>query len=139
MKPSCHHCSNLNKFRPAYMKFPIDHYLRETRDRNSPIACPVLKNTKCLNCGRMGHTQSHCLTYSRKFEEIVPLVDHSKVDNRFDVLMEDDSSVEYASSVEDASSSFEGEFLRDGTFRPKSPDYPPPFYTDEHFITCEKV
>lgn len=120
--PVCVHCSNYNKFRPAHLQVATDHYLRLTRDRASPIACPLLKNTKCLNCGEKGHTRSHCSGYLPKHEEpFFPL----KKNNRFDVLMEDSSSSSsdsdlhvFTFSIEDASNC---------RFRPRSPDYPPPF------------
>ena len=136
LTPSCPHCINLNRFRPFYSHVPTDHFLRETRDRNSPVVCPMLKNVECSSCGLKGHTQSHCTNYtSLKIYNGVPewrlckppsilirkdvqtqinksvssIKEHCK--SRFDILFEDDSSEEDDES---------------GPFRPRSPDYPPP-------------
>lgn len=50
--PPCAHCRNLG--------LPTNHPLRQSADPKSPVVCPVLKNTQCLNCGDLGHTASHC-------------------------------------------------------------------------------
>jgi hypothetical protein len=50
--PPCAHCRNLG--------LPTNHALRQSADPKSPVVCPVLKSTKCLKCGDLGHTASHC-------------------------------------------------------------------------------
>ena len=56
--PQCAHCTNLNRSRATPL--PTDHYLRDNRDPNHRVICPVLKSTYCTNCGNKGHTRSHC-------------------------------------------------------------------------------
>ena len=114
LTPSCPHCINLNRFRPFYSHVPTDHFLRETRDRNSPVVCPMLKNVECSSCGFKGHTQSHCTNYHKKkqINKSVPVeeVITENRKSRFDILFESDESDDDES----------------GPFRPRSPDYPPP-------------
>jgi hypothetical protein len=45
----CKHCTNLG--------LPSDHPLRNGHQ----VVCPVLKNTKCQRCGKLGHTVSRCV------------------------------------------------------------------------------
>ena len=122
LTPTCPHCINLNRNRPPDLHLPTDHYLRETRDRTSPIACPMLKQIECPLCGLKGHTRSHCKTGKFSITESPP-PNQAKVNiitNRFASLFCDDSSSE--DEVEYSNVVFEG------PFRPKSPDYPPPDY-----------
>lgn len=65
--PFCRFCFDNN------INGPHDHYIRETKDSNSRIVCPLLLNTKCLNCNKKGHTTKYCVVkipFKTKFTEI---------------------------------------------------------------------
>jgi hypothetical protein len=123
--PYCKHCVNLNRTLSPSDRVPVDHYLRKTRDPNSPVICPELLKTKCPECGIYGHTKFYCLnkmtswrSYEKKFENlkqnIIPPSSYSKDYNVFANLSNDsdsDNDNVYDSVVK---------------FRPNSPDYPPP-------------
>jgi hypothetical protein len=51
--PYCPHCANLGLVSNT-------HFLRKTPDKNSPVVCPILLNTECKQCGKLGHTVSFC-------------------------------------------------------------------------------
>jgi hypothetical protein len=130
--PQCPHCTNLNRSRRSSDLLPVDHFLRESRDPLSPIVCPELKSTQCQLCFVLGHTRSHCpsqikswrsyATQNKVYEK--PNILDKKLDkhelsvNKFSVLLEDESDSDSDSS--------DPIYNRDGTFRPRSPDYPPP-------------
>lgn len=134
--PQCPHCTNLNLNRRSSDLLPVDHYLRESRDPSSPIVCPELKKTQCQMCFLFGHTRSHCPSQikswrsyaSQNKEEQKDSVDinmakkiSDKPDmsiNKFSALLQDDSDTESDSS--------DSIYHRDGRFRPRSPDHPPP-------------
>ena len=132
--PQCPHCSNLNMSRRSGDLLPTDHFLRESRDPSSPTVCPELKNTQCQLCFKMGHTRSHCPSQIKSWRSYamqnkVNILDNNvkvkilnKTDvfvNKFSALLQDDSD----SDVSDGSDCI---YNKDGTFRPRSPDYPPP-------------
>ena len=52
----CKICKDTGKTREEY----TNHYVRETRDHNSPIVCPTLLATVCRYCKGTGHTVSKC-------------------------------------------------------------------------------
>ena len=39
---------------------PHDHFVRETRDPNSAVTCPLLLATECSFCHKKGHTAKYC-------------------------------------------------------------------------------
>ncbi len=39
---------------------PHDHFVRETRDPNSAVTCPLLLATECSFCHTKGHTAKYC-------------------------------------------------------------------------------
>jgi hypothetical protein len=49
----CAHCKNLGLDYTS-------HYLRKSAEPQSPVVCPVLLNTLCMQCGKKGHTRSYC-------------------------------------------------------------------------------
>lgn len=132
--PQCPHCTNLNRSRRSSDLLPVDHFLRESRDPSSPIVCPELKSTQCQMCFVLGHTRSHCpsqikswRSYAKQEKQKENSLDKVKVKNldkpelsvnKFSVLLEDESD-----SDSDGSDPI---YHRDGSFRPRSPDYPPP-------------
>jgi len=135
--PQCPHCSNLNRSRRSSDLLPIDHFLRESRDPSSPVVCPELKSTQCQMCFKMGHTRSHCPSQIKSWRSY-PVLEKEKDNvlnkvnakekildkpdlsvNKFSALLQDDSD-------SDASDGSDCIYNKDGTFRPRSPDYPPP-------------
>jgi hypothetical protein len=133
--PKCPHCTNLNRNRSGSDLLPTDHFLRESRDISSPIQCPELKKVICQKCFKEGHTKSHCPSLIKSWHSYLPTdTENNTVSNsekkkefvlpnlsvnKFSVLLDDetDSSDSEVSSLE---------CDREGLFRPKSPDYPPP-------------
>ena len=135
--PQCPHCSNLNRSRRSSDLLPVDHFLRESRDPSSPVVCPELKSTQCQMCFKMGHTRSHCPSQIKSWRSY-PVLEKEKDNvlnkvnakekildkpdlsvNKFSALLQDDSD-------SDASDGSDCIYNKDGTFRPRSPDYPPP-------------
>ena len=39
---------------------PHNHFLRENKDPLSQVTCPLLLNTRCVNCNKKGHTTKYC-------------------------------------------------------------------------------
>ncbi len=82
------------------------------RDSAGNTICPVLLNTKCLNCGYFGHTTKYCKnTYVAKvsidkprafvsFKTIDTYVKPIKSLNTFAVLCDDDEEEYYSSCDE---------------------------------------
>jgi hypothetical protein len=132
--PQCPHCSNLNRTRRSGDLLPVDHFLRESRDPSSPIVCSELKSTQCQMCFALGHTRSHCPSQIKSWRSYAsqnkvyenPKTLDKKLDkpelslNKFSALLADESDSESDSDSSDPI------YNRDGTFRPRSPDYPPP-------------
>ena len=129
--PQCPHCTNLNRSRRSSDLLPVDHYLRESRDPSSPIVCPELKKTQCQMCFLFGHTRSHCPSQIKSWrsyaiqEKVLDLDMAKKISdkpdmsiNKFSALLQDDSDTESDSS--------DPIYHRHGSFRPRSPDHPPP-------------
>lgn len=126
--PQCPHCSNLNRSRRASDLLPIDHFLRESRDPSSPIVCPELKNTQCQLCFKMGHTRSHCPSQIRSWRSY-PALEKEKEKEKDNVLDKPDLSVnKFSALLQDDSDSDSSDCIydKDGKFRPRTPDYPPP-------------
>jgi hypothetical protein len=130
--PQCPHCSNLNRSRRSSELLPTDHFLRESRDPSSLIVCPELKNTQCQMCFKMGHTRSHCPSQIKSWRSYPTLNKVNILDNNVKVKILDkpDLSVNKFSALlqddSDESDSSDPIYNKDGTFRPRSPDYPPP-------------
>jgi hypothetical protein len=131
--PQCPHCSNLNRNLKMGVFLRTDHYLRESRDPSSRIVCPELIKTKCLFCFQTGHTKSHCpniIKYWRSYKDI-PIIekDIKKSDqidlsgNKFSLLVDDDSDTDESSASDCIYDNY-------GNFRPRSPDYPPPDWSE---------
>ena len=51
MGRGCHHCQNLQKLYPERDYNPKTHIKQN---------CPILADTKCYNCGEVGHTPKYC-------------------------------------------------------------------------------
>lgn len=119
--PYCPHCSKLNRHLSPIEQLPTDHYVRKTRDPKSPVICPELLKTRCPECGKLGHTKLYCvnkMTSWRNQTTSSPPV-NNKSNNRFADLSDSESSVD----------SDEG--FAPVIFRPQSPDYPPPWLSDD--------
>ena len=56
VKPFCKVCYDTGKPESVYNS----HFVRETRDLNSPVVCPTLLALSCRFCGANGHTVSKC-------------------------------------------------------------------------------
>jgi hypothetical protein len=88
--PSCKHCANIG--------LNSNHSLRDFRTKK--VLCPILNNTVCRNCGKMGHTVSHCKTplpvIPVKVEKKIPEKPAKKSSSKstpkniYDVLNDDD-------------------------------------------------
>lgn len=120
--PYCKHCVNLNRTLSPSDRVPVDHYLRKTRDPNSPVVCPELLKTKCSECGINGHTKFYCLNKMTSWRsrdkifkglnrDVIPSSSCAKDYNNIFATLSNDSDSDNDSVV---------------IFRPKSPDYPPP-------------
>ncbi len=112
----CPHCINLNRTRSEKYKLNIYHNLRLTKDPTSKITCPVLLDTKCLQCGLIGHTKSYCKIPDGSSNSKSVQYSSDNRFNSFSILSQDDSE----SESESESESF------GPPYRPRSPDYPPP-------------
>jgi len=121
--PYCPHCSKLNRYLSPSEQLPTDHYVRKTRDPNSPVICPELLKTLCSECGKLGHTKLYCVnkmtSWRNQTTTSSPPVNNNKSNNRFADLSDSDSSI---NSEEEFSPVI---------FRPQSPDYPPPWLADD--------
>jgi hypothetical protein len=51
MGRGCHHCQKLKQL------YPIREYNPKSHTKNN---CPILAETKCYNCGEIGHTPKYC-------------------------------------------------------------------------------
>ena len=45
------------------------HFVRESRDPDSRVVCPVLLASECRYCGKKGHMKSHCHLLKRRNEK----------------------------------------------------------------------
>lgn len=52
----CTYCIKSNQSK----ELCYSHFLRESRDPDSPVVCPVLNATVCHFCDKPGHIPSHC-------------------------------------------------------------------------------
>ena len=71
------------------------HYVRESRDPNSRVTCPMIKFNKCGKCGKTGHFSSTCMVVQRRPENpVVKTVKVNKVQvaNRFDFSSDSEKS-----------------------------------------------
>ena len=127
--PYCKHCANLNRSLSPVYQLPVDHYLRKTRDPNSPVVCPELLKTKCPECGIYGHTKFYCLNKMTSWRNspnislsVVgkPEVLHPHSQNK------QDSNNLFSNLSNDSDSDNDNVYDSVGRFRPRSPDYPPP-------------
>jgi len=119
--PYCKHCVNLNRTLSPSDQVPIDHYLRKTRDPNSPVVCPELLKTKCPECGINGHTKFYCLNKMTSWRSRDKICVVSKSNIR--EYVEDCNNI-FASLSNDSDSDNDNRSVV--RFRPNSPDYPPP-------------
>lgn len=121
--PYCKHCVNLNRTLSPSDRVPVDHYLRKTRDPNSPVVCPELLKTKCSECGVYGHTKFYCLNKMTSWRSR---------DKKCEVLTRDiipcakDYNNIFATLSNDSDSDNDNVYDSVVRFRPNSPDYPPP-------------
>ncbi len=51
MGKGCHHCQKLQQLYPEREYYPKSH---------SKDNCPILAETRCYNCGEIGHTPKYC-------------------------------------------------------------------------------
>ena len=51
MTKGCHHCQKLQQLYPEREYDPKTHLKQN---------CPILADTKCYNCGEIGHTPKYC-------------------------------------------------------------------------------
>lgn len=51
MAKGCHHCQKLQQLYPEREYNPKSHIKEQ---------CPILAETKCYNCGDIGHTPKYC-------------------------------------------------------------------------------
>lgn len=101
--PCCPHCTNINLKKLNNEKLPTNHWLRVSPDLNSPVMCPVLKETRCKKCNLFGHTLSHCVastatssTTTTKNKNTPTPPPPSSSSNRFSVLMNDGGDEMYS-------------------------------------------
>ena len=52
----CSICKSAGKSVEEY----TSHFVRESRDPNSRVVCPVILSSDCNYCGKKGHMKSHC-------------------------------------------------------------------------------
>ena len=98
--PFCKMCFDLG--RPEYDKHDVRDSLRNT-------TCPYILNTKCKNCGNLGHTVSYCRVsmYSNsvprksvvKHIDIVKQV--QKPNNPYDLLLCQDADDDTSNEVDE--------------------------------------
>lgn len=48
---------------------PHNHFLRESKDPQSKVTCPLLLNTNCLKCSKKGHTAKYCKLNVMQYEK----------------------------------------------------------------------
>lgn len=61
----CSVCKKAGKSEAEY----TSHFVRENRDPNSRVVCPILLATECRYCKGIGHTKSHCPILKRRNEQ----------------------------------------------------------------------
>ena len=61
----CSVCKSAGKSEAEY----TSHFVRENRDPNSRVVCPILLATECRYCKGIGHTKSHCPILKRRNEQ----------------------------------------------------------------------
>ena len=63
--PYCKVCHDAGKSAEIYNS----HFIRKTRDPNSPVVCPTLLNQQCRYCKQSGHTTKYCPILSQKYSK----------------------------------------------------------------------
>lgn len=103
--PFCGTCHKAGLSREEY----TSHFTRRTKDPDSEVVCPLILNSLCSYCQNQGHWKKYCPDLNRTTSRCS--------------RQEEDSLVieEYRSSEE-------------STFRPSSPDFPPPCLDQEETI-----
>lgn len=61
----CAVCKAAGKSEQEY----TSHFVRESRDQNARVVCPVLLKTVCRYCKKTGHTKSHCKQLKARNDE----------------------------------------------------------------------
>ena len=61
----CSICKSAGKSVEEY----TSHFVRENRDPNSRVVCPVLLDSVCRYCGKKGHMKSHCHILKKRNEK----------------------------------------------------------------------
>lgn len=61
----CAVCKAAGKSEEEY----TSHFVRESRDQNAKVVCPVLLKTVCRYCKKTGHTKSHCKQLKARNEQ----------------------------------------------------------------------
>ena len=82
------------------------HFTRRTKDPDSEVVCPLILNSICSNCQKLGHWKKYC-------PELICFA--QRTSSQF-IRQEEDLLI-----IEDYRSSEES------SFRPSSPDFPPPW------------
>jgi hypothetical protein len=113
------YCGTCHKAGLSHQEY-TSHWTRKSPDPNSEIVCPLILNSLCTKCNKMGHWRKYCpelLLFSRRILE-----------NKFkstNNLMDSDSSQSITTNENDI---IVEEYVP--PFRPSSPDYPPPDYEE---------
>jgi len=95
--PFCGTCYKAGRSREEY----TSHFTRKTKDTNSEVVCPLILNSTCSNCQKLGHWRKYCPDLFTKQKD------------------EDQLFIEeYRSSEESLN-------------RPNSPDFPPPWLEEK--------
>ena len=106
------YCGTCHKAGLSHQEY-TSHWTRKSPDPNSEIVCPLILNSLCTKCNKMGHWRKYCpelLLFSRR-----------TLENKFKPTMNKENDI----IVEDY------RVPDEPPFRPRSPDYPPPDYEEE--------
>jgi hypothetical protein len=118
------YCGTCHKAGLSHEEY-TSHWTRKSPEPNSEIVCPLILNSLCTKCNKMGHWRKYCpdlLLFSQRTSE-----------NQFKPLTNIMYSV-YPHSLPSMMNTKENDIILEEyvpPFRPSSPDYPPPDYEEE--------
>jgi hypothetical protein len=109
-------CSTCKKAGLTYAEY-TSHWTKSSPGPEGIIICPLILNTVCKYCKETGHWIKYCPVIKRK--------ETTYYSKKTDLVLED-----YRSSNESLVSLDTEYMTEEPRFRPSSPDYPPPDYTE---------